>query len=95
MEEEKPRFPDRNVLSAYVILNILDKEYRFLDMWHFVTWKALKNEAFLSHEKETLKKKKLQYIKCLFKPLELPCIWCYECHLALGSLVNDTIRNQY
>lgn len=53
MEKEKPRFPDRNALSAYVILNILDEEYRFLDMWHFVTWKALKNEAFLSHEKGT------------------------------------------
>lgn len=51
--KEKPKFPDRNVLCAYVIPNVLDKEYRFLDMWHFVTWKALRNEVLLTHDKGT------------------------------------------
>lgn len=58
MEKEKPKFPDRNVFSAYVILYIHEKEYRFLDMWHLVTWRALKDKAFLSLEKGTKKKKK-------------------------------------
>ena len=32
MEKEKPKFPDRDVFCAYVIPNVLDREYRFLDM---------------------------------------------------------------
>lgn len=49
MEKESPKFPGINVFHSRIIPNILDEEHRVLDMSHFVTWKALSNEIFLTY----------------------------------------------